>query len=50
MYRLFQEYGLHGEVQMAERLNLMQAAEAVVPYPHGTLPVSISIPLNWNLF
>lgn len=39
MYGLLCKYGLHGEIQRAEGMNLSLNAEGVITYPHGTLPV-----------
>lgn len=39
MYQLLQKYGLHGEVQRAEGMNLVQVPDGIIAHPHDSLPV-----------
>lgn len=39
MYQLLKKYGLHGEVQRAEGMSVMQLPDTSILHPHGELPV-----------
>lgn len=39
MYQLLKKYGLHGEVQFAEGMSVMQLPNTSILHPHGELPV-----------
>lgn len=40
MYKLLQEYGLQGEIQMDKGFDIWEQTDGVILSPHGVLPVS----------